>query len=67
MDWLNNRQHLYTKNDAKLPKKLRYNNGPSIDTVFYQFDMPIEEHVSKKIYFGLISKAKVGKEISFNF
>ena len=58
MDWFNNRQHLYTKNDAKLPKKLRYNNGPSIDIVLHHFDMSIEEHVSEKIYFGLLSKAK---------
>ena len=67
MDWLNNRQHLYTKNDAKLPKKkLRYNNCSRIDTVFHQFDMPIEERISEKISFGLLSKSRVGKEISFN-
>jgi len=30
--------------------------------VQYQFDIPIEEHVSRKIYLGLFSKAKVRKE-----
>ena len=40
---------------------------PLYHTVKYPFDMPIEERVSGKIYFGLLLLTKAGKKIDFPY